>query len=103
MASTTVIKCKHCGNPRKVRTADVKRGWGLFCNKRCKALDQESTTGQYAKLVNKPAKKKVDDLSWMHIRTGNSMLALLNRKIDQMEGPQMEPRSEGDYAGPHHC
>lgn len=45
-------KCKQGENGvRKVfqaRTADVKRGWGKFCCKSCKAQEQESRTHQYA-------------------------------------------------------
>lgn len=29
--------CATCGNPMQVREADVKRGWGRFCSKSCKA------------------------------------------------------------------
>ena len=49
MASMIEITCK-CGCKRKkmVRTADVKRGWGLFYSKSCKAKEQEKRTGQYA-------------------------------------------------------
>lgn len=32
--------CAHCGGPFKARAADVKRGWGLFCSKSCKAGKQ---------------------------------------------------------------
>ena len=35
------ISCKHCKTKKVVRFADVKRGWGLYCSKRCKALDQK--------------------------------------------------------------
>ena len=35
------------------RTADVKRGWGRFCSKSCKASVQESCTGQYADLIHR--------------------------------------------------
>jgi hypothetical protein len=49
MASMTKINCKWCRKEKDVRTADVKRGWGMFCNKTCKAAHQESKTGQYAK------------------------------------------------------
>ena len=41
-------KCKCCGGPFKARAADVKRGWGKFCSKSCKAIKQEQRTGQYA-------------------------------------------------------
>lgn len=34
-----------------VRKADVKRGWGRFCSKACKAKEQEARTGQYASLL----------------------------------------------------
>jgi hypothetical protein len=37
-------KCKWCRKPFQARTADVKRGWGLFCSKSCKAKKQEKVT-----------------------------------------------------------
>lgn len=40
--------CKGCRQPFQARAADVKRGWGLFCSKSCKAIKQEQRTGQYA-------------------------------------------------------
>lgn len=40
--------CKGCKHPFKARAADVKRGWGLFCSKSCKAIKQEQRTGQFA-------------------------------------------------------
>jgi hypothetical protein len=30
-------QCEYCGKEIKVKEADVKRGWGRFCNKSCKA------------------------------------------------------------------
>ena len=41
-------KCKSCGAEFEARAADVKRGWGLYCSKSCKAIKQEGKTGQYA-------------------------------------------------------
>jgi endogenous inhibitor of DNA gyrase (YacG/DUF329 family) len=41
-------KCKCCRKPFKARAVDVRRGWGRFCSKRCKAVEQEARTGQYA-------------------------------------------------------
>lgn len=43
---------KTCENPRckktfRPRFADVKRGWGRFCSKSCKAAEQERRTGQH--------------------------------------------------------
>lgn len=39
-------KCQRCTKPFFARAADVKRGWGLFCSKSCKAIKQERRTGQ---------------------------------------------------------
>jgi hypothetical protein len=47
-------KCKWCRKPFQARAADVKRGWGLFCSKSCKAKKQEKRTGQYNKLLSQP-------------------------------------------------
>lgn len=40
--------CEWCKKPHTVRVADVKRGWGRFCSKSCKAMKQEKRTGQNA-------------------------------------------------------
>lgn len=40
-------KCRCCRSPFLARAADVKRGWGLYCSKSCKAIKQEKRTGQY--------------------------------------------------------
>lgn len=42
--------CECCGKPMQVRSADVKRGWGRFCSKSCKASEQARRTGQYRAL-----------------------------------------------------
>ena len=34
-------KCANCDTTFKVRPADLSRGWGKFCSKSCKQLDQE--------------------------------------------------------------
>jgi hypothetical protein len=52
-ASMTTVTCKWCKNNFQARTADVKRGWGIFCSKQCKAMEQEKRTGQYANLSNR--------------------------------------------------
>lgn len=41
------VKCKCCKQSFMARVADIKRGWGKFCSKSCKASKQESQTGQY--------------------------------------------------------
>mgnify|MGYP000851826242 CR=1 FL=1 len=40
-------RCPVCGTEFQARTVDVKRGWGLFCSKSCKAKEQESRTHQH--------------------------------------------------------
>lgn len=47
MASMTTVKCACCKKEFQARTADVARGWGKFCSKRCKAIKQEARTGQH--------------------------------------------------------
>jgi len=39
------VKCKSCSAPFQARVADRKRGWGLYCSKRCKAIRQTQRTG----------------------------------------------------------
>lgn len=34
-------QCKCCNSTFKARSADVNRGWAMFCSKSCKAIDQE--------------------------------------------------------------
>ena len=45
MAATVIVKCKRCKAPFEARTADMNRGWGLYCSKACKAKKQTSLTG----------------------------------------------------------
>jgi hypothetical protein len=40
-------KCNWCKGLFLARAADVKRGWGKYCSKSCKASRQEKRTGQY--------------------------------------------------------
>lgn len=53
MATMIDKNCKNCGSDITVRLADHKRGWGNFCNKRCKAKHQERRTGQYKKYLDR--------------------------------------------------
>jgi hypothetical protein len=45
------IRCR-CGNTFNARLVDIKRGWGKYCSKSCKAYAQEKRTGQFAKLLH---------------------------------------------------
>lgn len=49
MARMVDRNCECCRAPMRVRAADVARGWGRYCSKRCKARAQESRTGQHAR------------------------------------------------------
>jgi len=53
MAKMVEVKCKNCRKKFEARSADVKRGWGKFCSKSCKAKEQEKRTGQYAKYLDR--------------------------------------------------
>lgn len=52
--STVHRSCEWCKKPFTARVADVNRGWAKYCSKRCKAIEQESRTGQHAKHVALP-------------------------------------------------
>lgn len=57
MAAMQEIVCKcGCGRKKMVRAADVKRGWGRYYSKSCKAKAQEKRTGQYAAYRHRDAK-----------------------------------------------
>jgi hypothetical protein len=43
-------ECLWCKKMFMARVADIRRGWALFHSKRCKAMEQENRTGQYAAL-----------------------------------------------------
>lgn len=47
MTAMVERKCKCCKKVFSARAADVKRGWGLYCSKRCKAVVQERKNGQH--------------------------------------------------------
>ena len=75
MASMTKVICKNCGKEFEARTADVKRGWGKFHNKSCKAKYQERNTGQYKELEKKQKEGLVE-------KQYNDLLGQLNRRYD---------------------
>lgn len=64
----------HCSNPKcgkeiTVKVADVKRGWGRFCSKSCKASTQAKTQRQSAGKVRAgltPARRKRQDSDDWH-------------------------------------
>lgn len=48
---TEIICACGCGKKKRVRTADVKRGWGKYYSKSCKAKAQERRTKQFAAYI----------------------------------------------------
>ncbi len=57
--TSVICKNKQCKKVFQARTADVKRGWGKFCCKSCKAIEQENRTGQYKKYCNNVITKQL--------------------------------------------
>lgn len=47
MARMVNKNCEWCHKEHTVRAADLERGWGRFCGKVCKAMEQEKRTGQH--------------------------------------------------------
>jgi hypothetical protein len=37
---TQIVNCKQCHTTFSARTADIRRGWGKYCSKSCKAMSQ---------------------------------------------------------------
>lgn len=59
---TKKVKCKNqrCGDEFEARVADVKRGWGKYCSKSCKAQHQESLTGGYRHYQGRAGREQFD-------------------------------------------
>lgn len=73
MAAMVDVKCKGCGIIFQARVADVKRGWGKFHNKSCKATVQEQRTGQHA--AHK-ARKERDPYDEVHLSEHDSNIEI---------------------------
>jgi hypothetical protein len=58
MGVQRTCKWRGCGKPFTAKAADVARGWGLFCSKSCKGIEQESRTGQNARYRNRRARRE---------------------------------------------
>ena len=76
MATMQEITCRcGCGRKKMVRTADIKRGWGKFFNKSCKARHQERRTGQYARRVRRWIREDEDMIDWYELHDGDHPLS----------------------------
>lgn len=60
MAKTVECKCA-CGDIFYPRLSDIKRGWGKFCSKSCKARYQRIKIG-----TRKYSCKRVDNNEWLY-------------------------------------
>lgn len=56
--------CKCCRKTFTARSADVARGWAIYCSKSCKAKVQESRTHQHANRIAAPklSQWEIDDI-----------------------------------------
>lgn len=60
MSKMVKIKCAcGCGREKNVRFADVKRGWGRYFSKSCKAYHQTKMTGK-----GKPVQNISENVDW---------------------------------------
>lgn len=57
------ISCGWCSKKKKVRSADIKRGWGKYCSKSCKAKDQAKKKGGKSNHRKVSSKKRFDILT----------------------------------------
>lgn len=69
-----ICKNTFCKKEFEARTADVNRGWGNFCCKSCKAVEQEKRTGQYADYKAGRVKVKAP-------ATSNELLGVLAQRL----------------------
>jgi len=45
-------ECEHCNGSFKARLADIRRGWGRYCTKTCKAQAQAARQRAEAEAAN---------------------------------------------------
>jgi hypothetical protein len=100
----TEITCKcGCGKKKMVRTADVKRGWGLFYSKSCKAKKQFRDCGgrklKFSTLINAFEKGKVSEeyVAFITLRDYPQCVDRLRRElgIDAIQYDEHPFSSEG--------
>lgn len=50
-------KCLICNSEFDAKPADVRRGWGKYCNKSCAATANNRKTGNYQRYLTRVARK----------------------------------------------
>ena len=66
-----------CGRTKMVREADIKRGWGKYYSKSCKAKAQEKRTGQYKNYLNKRSMRTSEGFA-----VDDSFVGLTDQELD---------------------
>jgi len=61
MTTKEIVCACGCGRKKEVKIADIKRGWGKFYSKSCKAKHQESKTHQYKNYMNRKRSKSYSE------------------------------------------
>ena len=51
--SLVTRRCEDCGDTMVVREADIKRGWGRFCSKSCKAKKQTRRDSDFKRYMDR--------------------------------------------------
>ena len=69
-----IRQCKCCNATFKARSADVNRGWALFCSKSCKAKDQERN-----KKLKTITSRVLDDIEFTYTR--RDLIEKLNKNM----------------------
>ena len=87
--------CKWCGKEFEARQADVNRGWGKFCSKHCKAMEQESRTGQYKK--HKGLVKRVHNSGKVEYVTRQEMLDDIEENGVALSGEDLSQENAGPF------
>jgi hypothetical protein len=75
-----------CGRKKMVRTADVKRGWGKYYSKRCKAVAQ-------CRRIGRP---DLDAARERERMPGDSLIELLERKDADT---YLHPMEDANFSG----
>lgn len=72
--------CKCCNKQFVTRAADIARGWGLFCSKSCKAVNQEQNKKKL-KTIKKftITTRALDDIEFTYTR--RDLIEKLNKNM----------------------
>lgn len=73
-------QCKCCNSSFKARSADVNRGWAIFCSKSCKATDQVQNKKKVKTVKNSTITTRVlEDIEFTYTR--RDLIEKLNKNM----------------------